>query len=143
MVAMPTERSRALRDRKDDRGITLKSLVGETFIAYGRTCGPAPYGTSIHDSTIAACRAAGFSPHFGQEVDRPASALYLVAAGLGMYLVPASVQRMNLDGVEYRPLKGTVRPKASLAIAARRGDPSLVVGQFVKFVRAAVKGFHG
>jgi len=142
MVAMPTERSRALRERKDDTGISLKSLAGETFIAYGRTYGPAPYGTSIHDATIAACRAAGFNPHFGQEVDRPASALNLVAAGLGMCLVPASVQRMNLDGVEYRPLKGAVRPKASLSIAARRGDPSSVVRQFVKFVRASAKGFH-
>ena len=28
--------------------VSLKALAGETFIAYGRTYGPAPYGTSIH-----------------------------------------------------------------------------------------------
>jgi DNA-binding transcriptional LysR family regulator len=141
MVAMPGDRARMAGGKRGDAGVTLKSLAGETFIAYGRTYGPAPYGTSIHDTTIAACRAAGFNPRFGQEVDRPASALNLVAAGLGICLVPASVQRMNLDGVEYRPLKGKVRPKAILNLTSRRGDPSPVVRQFSNFVRRAARNF--
>src|SRR5262249_3486295 len=124
MVAAPASSTKASTE------VSLKSLANATFIAYGRTYGSAPLGTSIHDTTIAACRAAGFNPHFGQEVERPASALNLVAAGLGVCLVPASVQRMKLDGVAYRPITGAVRPKAVLSLALRRGDPSPVIRQF-------------
>jgi DNA-binding transcriptional LysR family regulator len=137
MVATPSGRPRA-----GSAEVALKSLAGETFIAYGRTYGPAPHGSSIQDTTIAACRAAGFNPRFGQEVEGPASALNLVATGLGICLVPASVQRMRLDGIAYRPIKGSVRPKASLSLAMRRGDPSPVVRQFANFVRRAIKEFR-
>jgi hypothetical protein len=45
---------------------------------------------------------------------------------------------MNMEGVVYRPLKGRAPPTAVLKLAARRGDPSAVVRQFVSLVKRAV-----
>jgi len=115
----------------------LKDLASETFIVYARQHGP-----GLYDATTAACLKAGFSPRLGQEAPRITSALSLVAAGLGISAVPASMQRMIMDGVAYRPLKGPNQPKAVLNLASRRGDPSAVVRHFRNLVRRAARNFH-
>jgi len=142
VVAMPSAGVPARNDRSSDKAVQLKALADQTFIEYGRPYGTAPNGTAMYDTMVNACHAAGFSPRFGQKTDRLASALNLVATGLGVCLVPASVQRMNLDGVMYRRLTGAHRPTASLSLASRRGDPSPVVRQFLTLVTKAVKDFR-
>ncbi|HXQ04130.1 MAG TPA: LysR substrate-binding domain-containing protein, partial [Bradyrhizobium sp.] len=116
---------------------SLKDLAGETFIVYARQHGP-----GLYDATTAACLKAGFSPRLGQEAPRITSALSLVAAGLGISAVPASMQRMMMDGVVYRRLKGPNQPKAVLNLASRRGDPSAVARHFLNLVRRAARNFH-
>ena len=128
VVALPSGHVLA----EGNMAVSLKHLAGETFILYG------PPGSGIYDSTIAACRAAGFSPRVGQQAPRITSTLSLVAAGLGISFVPASLQRMNMDGVTYRRIKGIV-PKAILSLASRRGDVSAVVRQFVTLVKRTAK----
>ncbi|WP_291853872.1 LysR substrate-binding domain-containing protein [Bradyrhizobium sp.] len=61
----------------------------------------------------------------------------LVAAGLGIALVPSTMQSVRIAGVVYR-LQG-VAPKAFLGLASRRGDSSPVVKQFVSMVRTIAK----
>jgi DNA-binding transcriptional LysR family regulator len=113
--------------------LPLKRLADDPFILYG------PPGTGLYDETVGACRAAGFSPRIGQQAPRITSTLGLVAAGLGIALVPESVQNINMDGVVYRRVKGTPQPKAVLGLASRRGDPSAVVRQFLNHVKRAAK----
>ena len=113
--------------------LPLKRLADDPFILYG------PPGTGLYDETVGACRAAGFSPRIGQQAPRITSTLGLVAAGLGIALVPESVQNMSMDGVVYRRLKGAPQPKAVLGLASRRGDPSAVVRQFLNLVKRAAK----
>ena len=73
---------------------------------------------------------------------RITSTLSLVGAGLGITFVPASLQRMNMEGVAYRAIKGSVGSQtAMLALASRRGDQSAVVKQFVNLVRKEAKEF--
>ena len=112
--------------------IALRDLAPDAFIVYARQTGPAFYET-----TIAACREAGFSPALGQEAPRVTSALNLVAAGLGVCVVPTSVRRMAMEGVVYHPLKGSARLKAPINIVSRRGDPAAVVRNFLDSVRRA------
>ena len=128
VVALP--RAHVLAQRDGDKAISLKSLAGETFIIQGRE-----YGLGLYAATIAACHAAGFSPRIGQEAPRLASTLNLVAIGLGISFVPASMQRMNMSGVVYRALKGPHQPRSPLHLASRRGDPSAVVQRFVALVK--------
>jgi DNA-binding transcriptional LysR family regulator len=139
VVALPS--THLLAESQHGRALSVKRLANETFILYG------PPGTGMYDATIAACHAAGFNPRVGnlgastQQAPRITSTLSLVAAGLGISFVPSSLQRMNMDGVVYRPVKGQVQPKAVLNLASRRGEPSAVVRQFVDLVRRAAKEF--
>ena len=130
LVALPS--GHALARSGGASAVSLQRLARETFILYG------PPGTAFYDLTMAACRAAGFNPRVGQETPRMTSSLNLVAVGLGICLVPASLQQMHMDGVTYCRLKGPVQPKAILNLASRRGDPSAVVRNFLSLVRAAV-----
>jgi len=106
--------------------IALADLTGETFVAY-----PRAEGAGLYDAIIAACHGAGFSPRIGPETPQMIATLSLVGAGLGISIVPASLTRMRLDGVEYRPLAGEPQPRAQLNLAVRRGDPSAAVRRFV------------
>jgi DNA-binding transcriptional LysR family regulator len=134
VAASPSRQARVTGNGRDHTAVSLKDLAGETFIVFGR-----PHGTAMYDATIAACRAAGFRPQVGQEADRVASALNLVAAGLGICLVPASLQRMHLDGIVYRRLSGPSQPKVPLNLALRRGETSPVVRQFVNLVKRTAR----
>jgi DNA-binding transcriptional LysR family regulator len=86
-------------------------------------------------------RAAGFTPRLGQEAGSTNSALSFVAAGLGISIVPASMQRLRIDGVAYRRLEGASRLTAPLNLVSRRGDPSTVVRHFLELTRKAAKKF--
>jgi DNA-binding transcriptional LysR family regulator len=134
VVALP--HGHALAQGDDGAAVSLKRLARETFILYG------PPGTGI-DVTAAACRAAGFSPRVGQYALRITSTLSLVAVGLGVSIVPASMQRMTIDGVIYRRLRAARQPKFVLNLASRRSDPSAVVRHFLNLVKQAAKDFHG
>jgi DNA-binding transcriptional LysR family regulator len=114
----------------DEVPLEVASLAGEVFILIG------PPGSGIHDRTVAACQAAGFNPRVGQVAPRITSTLGLIAAGLGVSMVPTSLRRMAMDGVTYRPLTGPMEPRAILSLASRRGDNSAVIRRFVALVRA-------
>jgi DNA-binding transcriptional LysR family regulator len=136
VVALPSDHAMARQKRGGDASVALKDLADETFIVYARQLGPA-----LYETTMAACHRAGFSPRLGQEAPRITSALSLVAVGLGITLVPACMQRMTMDGIAYRRLKGASPPKAVLNLASRRGDQSPVVRNFVNLVRRAARSF--
>jgi DNA-binding transcriptional LysR family regulator len=120
--------------------IPFQCLATETFILYG------PPGTGMYDATIAACLSAGFNPRVGnlgastQQAPRITSTLSLVAAGAGISIVPSSLQRMKMEGVVYRTLKGNA-PTALLKLASRRGDLSAVIRQFVNLVKKVAKDY--
>lgn len=136
MVAVLPSEHELIRNRPHRSAIPLKALAAETFVFYRR-----PEGPGLTDVILAACQAAGFVPRFGQEALRPTSALNFVAAGHGISIVPAALQRMQLDGVSYRRLSGAPRLKAPLNLLSRRGDGSAVARQFINMVRRAAKDF--
>jgi DNA-binding transcriptional LysR family regulator len=118
----------------DRDALPLAALAGETFILYRR-----PVGPGLHDAIIAACDRAGFSPTIGQEAPRMLSTLSLVAAGLGVTVVPASMSRLEAEGVAYRPLDASAPLTAPLNLAYRRDEISAAVRRFVGLVqRSAV-----
>src|SRR6476619_8510873 len=121
VAALP---SRHERVRQPKRG--WKELADDTFILYRR-----PTGAGLADVIIAACTEAGFSPHVGQEAPRIVSTLNLVAAGLGITIVPASLSRLPLEGVSYRPLKGRPALRVPLNLACRDGERSAATLGFI------------
>jgi DNA-binding transcriptional LysR family regulator len=132
LVALPA--GHRLVSARRDRGDALKlaALAAETFILYRR-----PGGPGLYDTIIAACHGAGFRPIVGQEAPRILSTLSLVAAGLGVSLVPASLQMLHMDGVVFRRLKNEPRATAPLNLAYRRSESSAAVRSFIELVRSA------
>jgi DNA-binding transcriptional LysR family regulator len=128
VLALP----RAHRLARHTKAVSLKALSKETFIVYRRHNGP-----GLYDAILSACNASGFSPHIGQEAPRIVSTLNLVAAGLGISLVPESLQRMRMDGVVFRRIGDVAKPMAPLYLVCRRGDTSPAVRRFLELVRRA------
>ncbi|WP_322050585.1 LysR family transcriptional regulator [Paraburkholderia bannensis] len=119
-VALPTAHPLASRKR-----IALKELAEELFVQVPREAG----GT-LFDDIFAACAAEGFSPKLGQPAPQMSSAVTLVAAGLGISIVPESITQVRVAGVVYRALVARGL-RARLALASRRDDPSAVVRNFL------------
>ena len=110
--------------------LPLAALASETFILYRR-----PVGPGLHDAIIAACDRAGFSPRIGQEAPRMMSTLSLVAAGLGVTMVPASMSRLEAEGVAYRRFDPATQLTAPLTLAYRRGETLAAVRRFIGLVQ--------
>lgn len=110
--------------------IRLTDLSEETFVLYRRPSGP-----GLYDAIIAACSAAGFSPRIGQEAARLPSVLSLVAAGLGVSIIPASMRRLETEGIVYLALSDTPLLVAPLHLVWRRDGGSAALGHFVAAVR--------
>ena len=128
VVALPA--SHPLASRKDGRGLTLKSLAHGKFIGYPRAA-----GAGLYDSVIAACIASGFSPDIAHEAPQIVTTLNLVAAGMGISVVPSSMQRLQLDAVVYRPMSGPHRPTGQLNLAVRDDVLASPANAFLALVR--------
>ncbi len=103
------------------RSLPLRALANESFVLF-----PRPVGSGLYDEILAACRRAGFGPQVGHEVRQVTSIANLVAADLGVSLVPASMQQVLSTGVVYRPIEGDA-PRARMSLACRADDPSATV----------------
>ncbi|GGF15212.1 LysR family transcriptional regulator [Aliidongia dinghuensis] len=107
--------------------VNLAALSAERFIVYPRT-----NGRLLYDAIVAACGQAGFSPLIVQEAPQLASTVNLVAAGVGIALVPASMRRIRAPGVAYVQLSAPV-PVASLALV--QGPDLLMTTAVRNFIR--------
>lgn len=65
----------------------------------------------------------------------------LVAAELGVALVPSSVQNLQRVGVAYKPIEAQT-PKIELAMAWRRWETSIVLHQFIEQTRAIAGSYE-
>lgn len=110
VLALPA--SHPLADRDD---LTVADLADEPFVTYD----PAA-GSVVDEAVVRTCAAAGFAPRREHLVRETATAVALVAAGLGVALVPASARALALEGVTYRTLPDTER--VQLALAWRTDD---------------------
>jgi DNA-binding transcriptional LysR family regulator len=139
LVALPSGHRLVRGDRGRGRALSLKALAGETFILFGD---PNRDALQRNSALIAACHAAGFSPRIGQAVPYISSRLNLIAAGLGIAVVAASLQHVKIEGLAFRRLKGAAQLKAPLSLAFRRGDSSPAVRQFLKLAKQTARNYH-
>jgi DNA-binding transcriptional LysR family regulator len=122
VVAMP-ESNPAARHRV----VPLKSLAKEGFILFPRTLAP-----PLYDGILAACQKAGFSPQIVIEAQMH-TMVSLAAAGMGVALVPESMQNLRRKGLAYRPLQEPA-PKVALALAWRDEPVAPVLKAFLDAV---------
>lgn len=114
--------------------VELAEFAADRFILY-----PRPNGRLLHDAIIAACGQAGFSPRIVQEAPQMASTVNLVAAGVGVALVPASMRQIKAPGVAYARLAAPT-PVASLVLV--QGPDLLVTTAVRNFIRCLDEAKH-
>ena len=99
---------------KADRDPSLRDLRGETWVG---GAGGSTWFRVVRD----ACRAQGFSPRVGVVSDDHVAVQALVAAGLGVAVVPGLAASVRVRGVTTRDLRGP-GPVRQLAVALPASD---------------------
>jgi len=111
------------------RELTLGLLAEYPFVLFPREQAP-----GYHDLLMTSVTSAGTPPRVIQQASETQTIIGLVAAGVGVSLVPASVQQLALDGVAYRPVSGA--PDTELAALTRPGDRTGLIAAFLEAAAA-------
>jgi DNA-binding transcriptional LysR family regulator len=122
-VAMPRDHRLAKRP-----AVPIRALAPERFVVFPRHVAP-----GLYDQIMSLCSSGGFRPIVAQEAAEIPTIISLVAAGLGIAIVPSSVQSLRHERVVYRAL----RPGSAMtemAIAYERDNRSAVLRSFLQVV---------
>lgn len=128
MVLLPSQHPASVA-----RQIELANLKDDWFIGY-----PDNPPSTMYTLTLTACERAGFTPKVRHTVTNSAALVTLVAAGLGVALVPASLRHLSINGATYRPLKSP-QSSVSLALAYRATETNPLVRRFLETTRAIIR----
>jgi DNA-binding transcriptional LysR family regulator len=128
MLILPASHRLAKKPR-----ITLKDLREQDMVLYSRNKAP-----SFRDQIMGILDRAGIKPKIIQEAGEMYTLVSLVAAGLGISILPKSVELYRVPGVVMRPLPGRL-PHAQIALAVHRDNSSPFVRAFVELA----KSIHG
>ncbi|MBA3425427.1 MAG: LysR family transcriptional regulator [Rubrobacter sp.] len=126
VLALPAKHSLSSEEQVD-----LASLADEPFIL------PARYRRmpGLYGQVTEACRQAGFTPNAVQkDVWLMQTIVGLVAGGIGVALVPASVQNLRRKGVVYKTVPG-LSPSVELGVVWRSDDRGAVLRSFLQVAR--------
>lgn len=126
VLALPAKHPLAPEDKVD-----LGSVADDPFILparYRRTPG-------LYGQVTGACQRAGFTPNAVQkDVWLMQTIVGLVAGGIGVALVPASVQNLRRKGVVYKTVRG-LSPSVELGVVWRSDDKGAVLRSFLNVTR--------
>ena len=133
IVALPDEHSLATETQ-----VAMSQLAEEPFILPPQHQVPACYGHIME-----ACRRAGFFPKAVQkDVWLMQTIVDLVAGGLGVALVPASLKNLRRTGVTYKEIKD-LSITVEIGVVWRRDDPSAVLQAFLEVVEEIFNREYG
>jgi DNA-binding transcriptional LysR family regulator len=109
--------------------VTAGDLRDEAFVVH------AGHGRSVMSNLVAAiCADVGFVPRIRQEVSETSTLVTLVAAGLGVAIVPDPTAALDIAGVRYVPLAPATLGVDLVAARARAND-SPVIANVLKTLR--------
>lgn len=109
-------------------GVSLEDLRAVPFIGYSAR------DSAVNQAVLRAFRAVDFAPFRTHEAPGTAVLLALIAAGLGVALVPASARALPLAGVVFRDIRGG--GSVELALGWRQDDPNPVVASVLSVLAA-------
>lgn len=110
--------------------VRLADLADEDFVTYSDDT-----GSVVLRTVLQACREAGFVPTRTHQVTATSTAVALVAAGLGVSLLPQTASALTLDGVTFRPVDTDLT--LDLALAWPTGPTRPMVARLLAALRAA------
>ena len=110
------------------RRIAIGELADESFVFYGDRM-----GRTLPHQVFQLCRSGGFEPRIGQLANGNATITGLVAAGLGIAIVPEAMCQLQHEAVVSRPLDYT-RARTSIWLLRPSDDSSPLVTAFCRLV---------
>lgn len=113
--------------------IALNEIADETFVLFPET--PRP---SFADHILAVCADAGFEPKSRVFTMDYQTAISLVAVGVGVCIVPASVAESTHNGVRFVNYTGP-NPGTRLSISHRRDNQDPMIANFINLAKKFVK----
>jgi DNA-binding transcriptional LysR family regulator len=111
------------------RAVSVRSLRDLPLITYPRAS-----GIGLYWHVLALCARAGFQPRVVQEVHEPTTIIGLVAAGIGLAIVPADIRFIQLQGVAYVRLSDR-DAVSTLYLASRSKDSNVHLEAFLEKLR--------
>ncbi len=113
--------------------VPLTALAAEPFVLF-----TASHGQGYWNVVMRACASAGFVPQVVYEAEHVHTMVGIVASGMGVSLVPASMRRLSLDGLRYANIEGDA-PLLPLALCwdPRRSFPALE--RVIEIITAGVR----
>lgn len=127
VAAIPTMHRLAGRQR-----LSARTVADQSLVALAREVVP-----GLYDQVLALRQDAGGTGSIAQEATSIQAVLGLVAAGLGLAILPASVRSLSREGVEFASIRSAQR--STMLAARRREDTSPLVLAFVAAARSAVR----
>ncbi|ASR04904.1 LysR family transcriptional regulator [Gordonia rubripertincta] len=109
--------------------VSVADLRSESFVMYDSR------DSAVNDAVVKACRTAGFVPRRAHQASGTPVLLALVAAGLGVAVLPASVRALPLDGLVVRDLADA--DTVEVALAWKTGVENPVVGAVADVIASA------
>ncbi|CAG9238210.1 LysR family transcriptional regulator [Paraburkholderia tropica] len=131
VVVLPRGHALLASGEGEPPALPLEALAHEDFILVRRPGAPGMYA-----DFLAACKRAGFLPHVAREVPRMLTGIHMVAAGLGVTLVPASMRHYDHGNVVFCPLSRAHGLSAPLHLAHPSTMHNPAADRFVEFARA-------
>jgi DNA-binding transcriptional LysR family regulator len=110
------------------RKILIGELAQESFVFYGDRM-----GRTLPHQVLVLCRSAGFEPRIGQLANGNATITGLIAAGLGIAVVPEAMCQLRHKSVVSRPLDA-VGTTTSIWLLRSSRDDSPLVSAFCKLI---------
>jgi len=121
-LAVPASHALAGRER-----VRLRELAAESFVGF-----PSAEGAGFAAAVLSVCQEAGFLPRVVQEASQMQAILTLVAGGLGVALVPASMGRLHMEDVVLLDIADRRPPRTyELVLAYAPGNDNPVIQAFV------------
>jgi DNA-binding transcriptional LysR family regulator len=130
LVAMPSDHRFALGRNKASRPLPLAKLCEEGIILVRR-----PGAPGLYADLLALCHAKGLRPRVVAEVDRMMTNLNLVAAGVGLSVVPASMTGVHAHAIAYARLADGGQLDAPLTLVSRVEEDNLPAQHFAELLR--------
>jgi DNA-binding transcriptional LysR family regulator len=106
--------------------VSLRAFAKETIILQH----PRELNPDSYDLILSAFKSAGFSSKSTLEAPQIVAVIPMVAAGLGVAIVPQSMSHILTDAVVYLPIDGNA-PRSLLELGYRQHDRSPAVQNFV------------
>lgn len=110
--------------------VALKELEGEPLILVRR-----PGAPGLYANLLMACVRAGVNVEPAVEVERMMTGLNLVAAGVGLSMVPSSMRGVHAHAVKYRRFEDASQLESPLTIVYREADCNGPAATFIALVR--------